>query len=328
MTAVRWAVAGPGQIAENFVAGLRESASGVLAAVGSSDTGRARVFADRHGAAHAGGYDEIVAHPDVDAVYVSTVHPAHRDLVEAALRAGRAVLCEKPLTTTEADTRHLLAVAAQRRVPLVEAYKHRFAPFARMLDETIAAGTIGSPLRLTASFGFRADVRAGRLFDPALAGGALLDVGGYPLSLVVQVAAAAGLDPAELRIAEARGRIGPTGVDEHATAVLVAGGFEAHVETSIRASLSRSATLVGESGTIEMPDAWGSRTASAERLLVASGGDSRTRVAPVRNPFAAEADAVATLLAGGRLEADEMPWSHSVTVARLLDDWAAALHRD
>lgn len=328
MTAVRWAVVGPGQIAESFVAGLRESASGVLVAVGSSDTDRARAFADRHGAAHAGGYDEIVAHPDVDAVYVSTVHPTHRDLAEAALRAGRAVLCEKPLTTTAADTQHLLSVATHTRVPLVEAYKHRFSPFARLLDETVAAGAIGRPRRLTASFGFRAEARTGRLFDPALAGGALLDVGGYPLSLVVQIAAAAGLEPAELRIAEARGRIGPTGVDEHASAVVVAGGFEGHIETSIRALLPRSATLVGESATVEMPDAWGSRTASAERLLIASGENSRTRIARVRNPFAAEADAVATLLADGRLEADEMPWSHSVAVARLLDDWALALRRD
>lgn len=327
MTAVRWAILGPGQIAESFAAGLRASRSGVLAAVGSSDAGRARAFADRYGAEYAGGYDEVIGHAGVDAVYVSTVHPAHRDLVEAALRAGRAVLCEKPLTTSEADTRRLFAVAAEAGVPLVEAYKNRFSPFAGMLGDVVATGEIGAARRLTASFGFRAEERAGRLFDPVLGGGALLDVGGYPLSFAVQVAAAAGIAPDALRIAEAEGRIGPTGVDEHATAVVAGGDFAAHIETSIRAVLPRSARLVGDSGTIEMPDAWGSRTASAEHLLIETGGHSHTRTAAVVHPFGAEADAVAALLAGGRVEADEMPGSHSVAVARLLDEWAAALPR-
>lgn len=328
MTAVRWAILGPGQIAESFAAGLRATRSGSLAAIGSSDPARARAFADRYGAELAGGYDDIIGHPDVDAVYVSTVHPAHRDLVEAALGAGRAVLCEKPLTISEAETRQLFAVAADVGAPLVEAYKNRFSPFARMLDDIVATGEIGPARRLSASFGFRAEERTGRLFDPALAGGALLDVGGYPLSFAVQVAAAAGIDPAELHIAEAEGRIGPTGVDEHAAAVVSAGGFAAHIETSIRAALPRSAELVGASGTLRLPDAWGSRTASAEHLLVETSGGSQTRTAAVINPFAAEADAVAALLARGAVEADEMPGSHSVAVARLLDDWAAALRRD
>ncbi|MDD7928779.1 Gfo/Idh/MocA family protein [Microbacterium thalli] len=327
MTPVRWAILGPGQIAESFAAGLHATRSGSLAAVGSSDPARARAFADRYGAEHAGGYDDVIGHPGIDAVYVSTVHPAHRALVEAALRAGRAVLCEKPLTTSEAETRQLFAVAADAGVPLVEAYKNRFSPFARMLDDIVATGEIGAARRLSASFGFRAEERTGRLFDPALAGGALLDVGGYPLSLAVQVAAAAGIAPDELRIAEARGDIGPTGVDEHATAVVAAGDFEAHIETSIRAALPRSAKLIGSSGTLRLPDAWGSRTASAEHLLIETGGGPQTRIAAVVHPFAAEADAVAALLAGGRVEADEMPGSHSVAVARLLDDWAAALHR-
>lgn len=322
---VRWAVLGPGQIAASFVAGLRETRTGVLAAVGSSDPARARGAADRFGADLSGHHDEIIGRDDIDAVYVSSIHPMHLELAEAALRAGHAVLCEKPLTVTSADTTHLIATAAAAGVPLVEAYKNRFSPFARALESVVARGGIGGDLRLRASFGFRAETREGRLFDPALGGGALLDVGGYPLSLAVQVAAAAGVAPAALRVAEAAGRIGPTGVDEHARAVVTAPGFAAHVETSIRSELPRSADLVGDAGRVDLPDAWGSRMASAGELRVSDGAGERVERPVVVNPFAAEADAVADLLARGGTESPAMPWAHSLAIARLLDEWAAAL---
>ncbi len=343
MQTVGWAILGPGQIAQSFAEGLVASRTGRLAAVGSSDAARARAFAERFApggstensdGAFAGHYDAVLGRDDVDAVYIGTVHPAHAALAAAALRAGKAVLCEKPLTPTAAETDRLLAVAADADRPLVEAYKNRFSPFARELDALVGAGAVGAPRRLTASFGFASDERAGRLFDPELAGGALLDVGCYPLSLTVQVAAAAGIDPATLRLVEADGRIGPTGVDEDARAVVAAEGFEAHVSTSIRSTLPRSAEIVGTAGTIELPDAWGSRSASASTIVVrradASGGGTTERApeqhtAAVVHPFAAEADAVARLLDTGAREASELPWAHTRAIARLLDAWAAAL---
>ncbi|QLD12387.1 Gfo/Idh/MocA family protein [Microbacterium oleivorans] len=322
---VRWAVLGPGRIAESFVAGLRETRTGVLAGIGSSDPNRARAVADRLGAQHAGRYDDMIGRDDVDAVYVSSIHPAHLELAEAALRAGRAVLCEKPLTLTAADTAHLIATATAVGVPLVEAYKNRFSPFARALESAVALGGIGGGLRLRASFGFRAEPREGRLFDPALGGGALLDVGGYPLALAVQVAEAAGVALGALRIGDVAGRIGPTGVDEHARAVVIAPGFTAHVETSIRSELPRSAEVVGDRGRVVLPDAWGSRLASAGELRIVDDAGERVERPAVVNPFAAEADAVAELLVRGEIESPAMPWAHSIAVARLLDDWAAAL---
>jgi len=322
-------VLGPGQIAQDFVRSLPNSRAGVLHAVGSSNAQRARDFAEAHGAAVAGTSDEVLARDDVDAVYVATVHPAHADLAIAALRAGKGVLCEKPLTPTLSETTRVIDAARETGRPLVEAYKNRFSPFARVLDEIVSDGEIGAPRRLTAEFGFRTLVRQGRLFDPALAGGALLDVGCYPISLAVAVAAAAGIDPADLRVTDVDGRIGPTGVDEHATVTVAAGGFEAVLGTSIRKTLSRSIRLEGERGIVETADAWGSRTASASELQVTgrSGLHARSRVErpAVVDPFAAEADALAVALAEGRAEAPEMPWAHSLAIARLLDDAAAAL---
>lgn len=328
MQQVRWAILGPGQIAEWFATALPNSRNGVLRAVGSSDPDRARAFAEKHaveGEALVGTASEVIGRGDIDAVYIATVHPAHADLAIAALRAGHAVLCEKPLTPTAAETARVIAAARESGRPLVEAYKNRFSPFARALDDVIASGAIGEPRRLDAAFGFRAETRSGRLFDPALAGGALLDVGCYPVSLAVSVAATAGIDPDRLAVTSADGEIGPTGVDEHARVVIAGGGFEAHLETSIRADLARGARLVGESGAVEAADVWGSREASPAELTVADAGGTRTVPVPTVDPFAAEADAIADALSAGRREAPDVPWAHSVAIARLLDAWAAAL---
>lgn len=328
MEQVRWGILGPGQIAGWFATALPNARNGVLRAVGSSDPERARAFAETHAGetgAFAGTASEVIGRDDVDAVYVATVHPAHADLAIAALRAGHAVLCEKPLTPTSADTARVIAAARESDRPLIEAYKNRFSPFARAFDDVVSSGAIGAPRRLTAAFGFRAETREGRLFDPALAGGALLDVGCYPVSLAVAVAAAAGIDPAALTVTSAEGEIGPTGVDEHARVVITGGGLEAHLETSIRAELPDGAHLEGDAGAVETADVWGSRTVSANELRLTDAGGARLIKVATVDPFAAEADAIADALGAGRLEAPEMPWAHSLAIARLLDDWAAAL---
>jgi len=325
MTTTRWAILGPGDIGGWFARALPRSANGTLHAVGSTNPERAAAFAATHGAPVTGSYEELLARDDIDAVYIATVNTTHADLAVAALQAGKAVLCEKPVAPTLAEVERVLAQAAVSGVPFVEAYKHRFGPFARALDAAVAGHTVGSALRLTASFGFAAGERSGRLFDPALAGGAILDVGGYPVSLAVGLAAAAGLDPADLILTGAAGRIGDTGVDEHATATVSANGFTAEVACSIVTELPRSATLTGSAGSIDLPDVFGGRAASAASFTVRSGGRDRAVEPATVDPFAAEADAVSLALLDGRTEAAEVPWAHSRTIARLLDQWRAGL---
>ena len=330
-TAPGWAVLGPGSIARRFLSQLPASSRGArLVAAGSSDQGRAAAFAAEaveHGFpdATAGDYAAVLADPQVTAVYISTVHTGHAALVLQALEAGKAVLCEKPVAPTPAEVERVLAQAAASGLPFVEAYKHRFGPFARALDAAVADHEVGSALRLTASFGFAAGSRSGRLFDPALAGGAILDVGGYPVSLAVGLAAAAGVDPADLTLTAAAGRIGDTGVDEHATATVSGNGFTAEVACSIVAELSRSATLTGSAGSIDLPDVFGSRAASAASFTVRTGGLERVVEPATVDPFAAEADAVSLALLDGRTEAGEVPWAHSRAIAGLLDQWRAGL---
>lgn len=325
MRTTRWAVLGPGQIGGWFARALPRSEHGTLHAVASSDHDRAAAFARAHGASVTGTYAEILAREDVDAVYVSTVHTTHADLAVAALAAGKAVLCEKPVAPTAAETDRVLDAAAASGMPFVEAYKHQFGPLARALHATVADGALGAPLHVTSAFGFEAAERTGRLFDPALAGGAILDVGGYPVSLAVAVAAAAGVDVSALTVTDVAGTVGPTGVDEHASATIAADGLTAAVECSIVADLPRSAVVEGPAGVLRLDDAFGSRADSAASFVVRAEGRERVVDAPPVDPFAAEADAVSLARADGRTEAPEMPWEHTRTVARLLDRWRAAV---
>ncbi|WP_404434158.1 Gfo/Idh/MocA family oxidoreductase [Microbacterium lacus] len=321
----RWAVLGPGEISGYFARALPRSQFGMLHAVGSSDPSRASAFASQYAAPVSGTYDDILSRDDVDAVYIGTVHTSHAELVEAALRAGKAVLCEKPATTNLADAERVLAVAAETNRPFLEAFKCRFGPLADRLRALIEERAIGDIVATEASFGFAAGERSGRLFDPDLAGGAVLDAGGYPASFAVGVAAWAGLDLNGV-VGDVEGYIGDTGVDEDAAATLRFGDSRARIRTSIVTELPLSATITGTEGNIEIPDVWGSRTESASTLIVRRAGEDPARIAvEVVDPFAAEADALSFALAEGRLEVPQMPWSHTRAVARVLENWRRSI---
>lgn len=325
MTA-RWAILGAGAISRDFAHGLTHASLGRLHAVGARSAAGARLFADEHGAPVAGAYDEILARDDVDAVYIGTVHTTHAPLAIAALEAGKAVLCEKPLTVTPADTDALLGVAERTGMPLVEAFKYRFGPFPQRLRELIADGAIGEILEVETTIGFTASARTGRLFDPAVAGGAILDAGCYPVSLAVGVAAWAGQPLAGARVVSAEGQIGETGVDERASAVLRLGGVTARVRTAIIEDLPRAARIVGTAGQIDVPNVWGSRQQSTDAAVLrqADGSVQELTTATV-NPMAAEADAVIAALRDGRTEAPEVPWEESRVIARVLEEWRRLL---
>jgi dihydrodiol dehydrogenase / D-xylose 1-dehydrogenase (NADP) len=321
----RWAILGAGAIATDFADALIHAELGSLHAVGARDVSRARSFAQRYRAPVAATYDEVLGRDDVDAVYVATVHPTHLELVHAALDAGKAVLCEKPLTVRAADTEAAIAHADRVGLPLVEAYKYRFGPFADRLRELLGSGRLGSIVEIESSLGFAAGSRTGRLFDPATAGGAILDVGCYPVSFAVGVVAAAGVDLGRSSVAQASGSIGSTGVDETATAVLDLGGVTARVRTSIVEETPRLSRIVGTDATLEIDNAWGSRSRSTDSAVLVDEEGRHTISVDTVQPMAAEADAVIAALREGRTQAPEIPWSQSQTIAALLDGWLDAL---
>jgi len=316
-------VLGPGAISRDFVVGLRASRHGVLHAVGSSSPERAAAFAAEHGAEASGTYDEILAREDVDAVYVGTVHTTHADLAIRALEAGKAVLCEKPASPTLDEVERILETAQRTGRPFLEAFKTRFGPFADALRELAAGGELGELERFEGAFGFDAGTRAGRLFDPAVGGGAILDVGCYPLALAIDLAAAAGR-PIAAPVYRAFEAELVSGVDGTASAELGFVGLTAAIATSVIEPLSDPAVLRFADAEVVLPNVWGSRTESPSSLIVRRGGEERVIEVPVVQPMAAEADALSLALAEGRLEVPQMPWAHTRAAARVLTDWRAA----
>lgn len=216
----RWAVLGPGSIARRFASQLSSSQDGVLVAVGSSSPERASAFAEEfplEEPALIGDYEQVLASDQVDAVYISTVHTGHARLAAMALEAGKHVLCEKPMTPNSGTTMALIDLAARTGKVLLEAYMYRFHPQTVRVLELVADGTIGEITHVDASFAFDTGTRSGRLFDPAIAGGGILDVGCYPMSFARFVVGAAQgrafVDPATVMRqrnpgGDGRGRMG------------------------------------------------------------------------------------------------------------------------
>ncbi|WP_022903995.1 aldo/keto reductase [Curtobacterium sp. B8] len=337
-----WAVLGPGGIARRFLSQLPASGNGatgtvdpavggVLVAAGSSDPARAQAFADEaseHGFddVTAASYDEVLADPRVDAVYVSTVHTGHAHLVLRALAAGKAVLCEKPLAPNHGTAMALADAARQAGLPLVEAYMYRFHPQTAALRDLVRDGAIGAVTHVDASFAFRAGSRTGRLFDVATAGGGILDVGGYPVTMTAAVVqAATGVAVAEPTELTATGTLGPTGVDEWTTAHLTyPSGITAVVRTGVRVQDENAVTVYGTRGRIVLRDPW---TLGDDPTIEVSTVDEEPRTLSFAGakPYALEADATTAALREGRTDAPEMTIDESLATARTLDRWRAAI---
>ena len=182
---VGWGIAGPGGIAAQFAEGLGLVDGAVLAAVGSRSRERADGFGDRFGIPNRyGSYQDMMSDPTVDVVYVATPHAQHEAVVLAALEAGKHVLCEKPFALNEKQARRMADAARSRGLFAMEALWSRFLPSYRIVADLLRGGRIGEPLLVEADFGFRVPLMPEhRLFDLAQGGGALLDLGIYPLQL-------------------------------------------------------------------------------------------------------------------------------------------------
>ncbi|MET0694041.1 MAG: aldo/keto reductase [Propionibacteriaceae bacterium] len=321
-----WAVLGPGNIARRFVSQLPSSQAGVLVAVGSSDPQRAATFARENAPddVHTGSYEEILADAAVDAVYVSTVHTGHARLALAAIAAGKHVLCEKPLAPNSGSVMAVVDAARTAGVSLVEAYMYRFHPQTQMLRELIADGAIGAVSHIDASFAFAVGQPKGRLFDLDTAGGGILDVGGYPVSLARAVAGAATGHPfAEPTELSATGTLGDTGVDEWSVAQLVfPGGITASVRTGVRLQDANTATIYGSRGTIHLTDPWTLST-DPQLVLTVVGREPETYSFGDAKPYAREADALARSVGGS--EPAEMSLADSLGNAVVLDRWRDAI---
>ncbi|MFL6711139.1 MAG: Gfo/Idh/MocA family protein [Massilia sp.] len=205
---VRWGILGTGKIAREFADAIKVTPGAVLAAVASRDADTAAGFArDFCAASSYGGYQALADAPDVDLVYIASPHPMHAENALMALNAGKGVLCEKAFTINRREAETVVALAREKKLFLMEAMWTRFMPALAEVRRIVASGAIGTPTHLTADFGFFAKAgEAHRLFNPALGGGALLDLGIYPLSIACALLGS-------VESVRASATMGPTGVD-------------------------------------------------------------------------------------------------------------------
>jgi predicted dehydrogenase len=307
-----WGIAATGRIARSVGSVIAGHPDMHVAAVGSRSPERAASLAAELGAARAyGTYDELVRDPAVDAVYVATPHAQHAGVVEAALRAGRAVLCEKPLTASLAETERLVALAEETGSFLMEAMWMRFNPLVRSLQRVVRDGGMGEVRSLTASFGFPAPFDpAGRLWDPLLGGGALLDLGVYVIDLARLLLG----DPERV---SATGTSASTGVDAQATVQLGwPGGAHGLLDVSLLTALPGTALVIGTAGYAELGPAFHAPT----RLRVHVDGADRVEELSDRNAgFVGEIEEVARCVAAGTSESDVLPLAETVATMRVVE---------
>ena len=320
MTAeIRWGVVGPGRIADKVVQDFAVVDGARPVAVASRSSDRAQAFADRHGLERAyGSYAELLADPEVDVVYLATTHAQHHAFALAALRAGKALLVEKSFTATTAGAAEVVDLARETGVFVMEAMWTRFQPAVVALRGLVADGAIGEVRSVQADLGtVRPYDPAHRLFDLALGGGALLDLGVYVVSFAQMLLGT----PSRV---VAAGSLFPSGVDAEASLLLDYGdGRTATLMTSLRNALPGQARVFGTRGWIDVLP----RFHHPETIVLhRAGAEPETITRPrLGSGYAHELIEVTECLRGGRKESAVMPLSDSLAVQTLLGEAAEQL---
>jgi predicted dehydrogenase len=250
---LRWGILGTGNIARQFSEGVIASDRGMLTAVASRAAESASVFARTHQIpTHYGNYESLLIDPQVDAVYNSLPNSLHHRWTVAALEAGKHALCEKPFAVNTAEAQEMFDVARKHGRLLVEAFMYRSHPMTRSVQDAVAGGVIGDLKFIRTSFCYRTTKIAGNVrFDPALAGGGLMDVGCYCISFSRLFA---GCEPLSV---QGSAHFHETGVDDLVTATMeFPNGILASFACGMCAHADNTATLCGTEGYIEIPIPW------------------------------------------------------------------------
>ena len=310
MDRLRWGILGTGNIAGQFVDGLKGSNRTALAAVGSRSAESAKAFTEKHGGRAAAGYDAVLADAGVDAVYVSLPNAMHHEWTIKALRAGKHVLCEKPIACTAAQAAEMFDAAESAGRVLAEAFMYRSHPQTAAALKRVRGGELGTLKLIRTAFCFRVRKQEGNVrFDRALSGGALMDVGCYCVNFSRMIA---GSEPESVC---AVARMHPSGVDEQ-TSVLMQfpGGLTASFTCGMAVQADNTAYVCGDEGYLSIGWPWkppaGGAKFSLERAVPPRQDDPDA--APARPPretvevnspqplYAIEADDFAAAVAGER----------------------------
>lgn len=310
---IKWGIMGPGWISSQFAKDLLQVEGAEMVAVGSKSLERAEKFAKEFNIPRAyGSYEEMVQDPEVDILYVGTLHPAHKDNVMTCLRAGKAVLCEKPFTINATEAEELVSYAKANKLFLMEAMWSRYLPPLVQAREWMEADLIGEVQLVQANFGFDIGYQPEhRLLNKELGGGALLDAGIYPVSLASMVY---GKQPSNIMTSV---HIGETGVDERFSLLFeYDDGRKAMLNGSVRLGLVNDAFLYGTKGYIHIPNFLFAASASLhvrDEEPVHFNCDRKTK------GYNYEAMEAMACLREGRTESSVMPIDETLQIMQTLD---------
>jgi predicted dehydrogenase/aryl-alcohol dehydrogenase-like predicted oxidoreductase len=343
MATLSWGILGTGTIARTFACALPSSRTGRLVAVASRTVEKARQFVNEHAVrphdvTAYGDYDALLSDPAVQAVYISTPHPEHAYWAVRCAAARKHVLCEKPIGLNDAEAAAIVEAAREHGVFLMEAFMYRCHPQTARIVELIREKAIGDVRVIQAAFGFRAPYDPqSRLYNNRLAGGGILDVGCYPVSMARLLAGAAVGKPfADPTDVQGVARLGATGVDEHATAVLkFPGDIAANVATAVAVELDNTVRVFGTDGHLFIPNPWiPAREGGEVTFYLHKAGAKEPEPITVkadRNLYAYEADVAAegiwrtssAAASGPRGQAapPAMTWDDTLGNARTLTRW-------
>jgi len=312
MSTFKWGILGPGGIARAFAKDLQLLDGHEVAAVGSRTLSNAQEFTKTFGGTAYGSYEELVADPTVDAIYVATPHPSHKENVITALNAGKPVLCEKPFAVNANEAREMVAAAEKNGVALMEAMWARFLPHYADVREIIASGVLGQILTVQADHGQRlADRNIPRLVEPSLAGGALLDLGIYPVSFAHMILG----NPEKIT---ASAVLTEKGVDAQTSMIFdYADGAQAILTTTMIEQTPCRAVVAGVNGWLEIDRTFYNPTSM--RVVLFDGSVTQYPHTYTGHGLREQAEVFKQLVQSGKNQSEILTWKDTVDIMGTLD---------
>ena len=314
MSSFRWGILGTGGIASAFIEDLKRASGHSVVAVGSRTLSKATAFASRiSGATAYGSYQELVNDSAVDAIYVATPHPMHLEHTLLAVNAGKPTLCEKPFAISATQAQLMVDAAARNNVALLEAMWTRYLPHIAQLREILVSGVLGEIQTVEADHGQRlADQNIARLIDPELGGGALLDLGIYPVSFTHLILGAPS-------VITARAVKTDRGVDAQTSAIFdYANGAQAVINTTMIAQTPCRAVVSGFLGRLEIDRTF--YNPAAMRVVLFDGTTTQYPNTYVGQGLREQAIEMARVVRAGLLQSPLMPWSETIAIMKTMDE--------
>jgi predicted dehydrogenase len=312
MSNFNWGILGPGGIAKAFAEDLKKLDGHSIAAVGSRTLSNAQSFANTFGGTAYGSYEELVADPQVDAIYVATPHPAHKENVILALNAGKPVLCEKPFAVNATEAQQMVDAANKNGVALMEAMWARFLPHYAQVREIIQSGVLGKIHTIHADHGQRlADQNIPRLVEPALAGGALLDLGIYPVSFAHMILG----NPSKITSSAV---LTDKGVDAQTSMIFdYASGAQAVLNTTMIEQTPCRAVVAGLHGWLEIDRTF--YNPASMRVVLNDGATTEYPSSYIGHGLREQAEVFMQLVKSGQQQSQILNWQDTVDIMKTLD---------